>query len=63
MRSLPLKLAPGSDLRNSLEELGRTQGIHGFVLGVVGNLSRAAPQGNESRGAPPRGKWPGWVIK
>ena len=44
MRPLPLKLAPGSDLRNSLEELGRTQGIHGFVLGVVGNLSRAAFQ-------------------
>ena len=44
MRPLPLKLAPGSDLRTSLEELARTQGIHGFVLGVVGNLSRAAFQ-------------------
>ena len=44
MRSLPLKLAPGSDLRTSLEELARTQGIQGFVLGVVGNLSRAAFQ-------------------
>ena len=44
MRSLPLKLAPGSDLRLSLEELGRNEGITGFVLGVVGNLSRAAFQ-------------------
>ena len=44
MRPLPLKLAPGSDLRTSLEDLGRTQGLQGFVLGVVGNLSRAAFQ-------------------
>ena len=44
MRSLPLKLAPGSDLRLSLEQLGRSEGIHGFVLGVVGNLNRAAFQ-------------------
>ena len=38
---LPLKLTPGSDLRLSLEELARTQQLSGFVLGVVGNLSRA----------------------
>ena len=44
MRSLPLKLAPGSDLRLSLEELARRDGLHGFVLGVVGNLTRAAFQ-------------------
>ncbi len=44
MRSLPLKLAPGSDLRLTLEELCREEGKHGFVLGVVGNLSRAAFQ-------------------
>ena len=44
MRSLPLKLDPGSDLRLSLEELGRREGLNGFVLGVVGNLSRAAFQ-------------------
>lgn len=44
MRSLPLKLDPGSDLRLTLEEIGRDQGINGFVLGVVGNLTRAAFQ-------------------
>ena len=44
MQPLPLKLDPGSDLRLSLEELGRQHGINGFVLGVVGNLTRAAFQ-------------------
>ena len=44
MRPLPLKLAPGSDLRLSLEDLARREGIHGFVLGVVGNLTHAAFQ-------------------
>ena len=44
MRSLPLKLAPGSDLRLSLEELARRDGISGFVLGVVGNLTQASFQ-------------------
>ena len=44
MRSLPLKLAPGSDLRLSLEELARRDGISGFVLGVVGNLTKASFQ-------------------
>ena len=44
MRPLPLKLTPGSDLRLSLEELARAQQLNGFVLGVVGNLSRAAFQ-------------------
>lgn len=44
MHSLPLKLDPGSDLRLTLEEIGRDQGINGFVLGVVGNLTRAAFQ-------------------
>ena len=37
MQPLPLKLAPGSDLRLSLEELAQREGISGFVLGVVGN--------------------------
>ena len=41
MRSLPLKLGPGSDLRRSLEQLAIEQGASGFVLGVVGNLCRA----------------------
>ena len=44
MRSLPLKLDPGSDLRLNLEEIAREKGINGFVLGVVGNLTRAAFQ-------------------
>jgi len=44
MRALPLTLAPGHDLRASLETLAREQQCSGFVLGVVGNLSRAAFQ-------------------
>jgi len=44
MQSLPLKLAPGSDLRLSLEELAQRDGISGFVLGVVGNLTKASFQ-------------------
>ncbi len=44
MYSLPLKLPPGSDLRQSIEQIGKDQNAHGFVLGVVGNLSRAAFQ-------------------
>lgn len=44
MQSLPLKLGPGSDLRRSLEQLAIEHGAAGFVLGVVGNLSRAAFQ-------------------
>ena len=44
MQSLPLKLAPGSDLRLSLEELAQREGISGFVLGVVGNLTKASFQ-------------------
>ena len=44
MHSLPLKLAPGSDLRLSLEELAQRDGINGFVLGVVGNLTKASFQ-------------------
>ena len=44
MQTLPLKLAPGSDLRLSLKELAQRDGISGFVLGVVGNLTRASFQ-------------------
>ena len=44
MQPLPLKLAPGSDLRLSLEELAQRDGIRGFVLGVVGNLTKASFQ-------------------
>ena len=42
MQPLPLKLAPGSDLRLNLEELAQRDGISGFVLGVVGNLTKAS---------------------
>ncbi|MEC8732342.1 MAG: DUF296 domain-containing protein [Cyanobacteriota bacterium] len=41
---MPLKLAPGSDLRLSLEELAQRDSISGFVLGVVGNLTKASFQ-------------------
>ncbi len=44
MHSMPLKLKPGQDLRLSLEQLSKQEGVSGFVLGVVGNLSRAAFQ-------------------
>jgi predicted DNA-binding protein with PD1-like motif/glutaredoxin len=44
MRSQALKLGPGSDLRRSLEQLAIDWNASGFVLGVVGNLSRAAFQ-------------------
>ena len=44
MHPLPLKLAPGSDLRLSLEELAQRDGISGFVLSVVGNLTKASFQ-------------------
>ncbi len=44
MRSLPLKLAPGSDLRRTLLEVGKDEQCSGFVLGVVGNLSKASFQ-------------------
>ena len=44
MRTTPIKLAPGDDLRLRLEQLAQTEQASGFVLGVVGNLSRAAFQ-------------------
>jgi predicted DNA-binding protein with PD1-like motif/glutaredoxin len=44
MRSLALKLAPGQDLRLSLETLARSHQVSGYVLSVVGNLSRASFQ-------------------
>jgi predicted DNA-binding protein with PD1-like motif/glutaredoxin len=44
MRPQALKLGPGSDLRLSLEQLAIERNASGFVLGVVGNLSRAAFQ-------------------
>ena len=38
MRTTPIKLAPGDDLRLRLEQLAREEQASGFVLGVVGNL-------------------------
>jgi len=44
MHAVPLRLAPGSDLRRVLEEFALVREASGFVLGVVGDLSRAAFQ-------------------
>ncbi|MGB7566193.1 MAG: DUF296 domain-containing protein [Prochlorococcaceae cyanobacterium] len=44
MRSVPLQLGPGTDVRHALEQLARQEQASGFVLGVVGNLSQAAFQ-------------------
>jgi predicted DNA-binding protein with PD1-like motif/glutaredoxin len=44
MHAVPLRLAPGSDLRRTLEEFARERDAGGFVLGVVGDLSSAAFQ-------------------
>jgi predicted DNA-binding protein with PD1-like motif/glutaredoxin len=44
MRVVPIHLDAGSDLRVSLEWLAAQEEASGFVLGVVGNLSRAAFQ-------------------
>ena len=44
MHAVPLRLAPGSDLRRTLEEFAREREAGGFVLGVVGDLSSAAFQ-------------------
>jgi predicted DNA-binding protein with PD1-like motif/glutaredoxin len=44
MRSMPLHLEPGSDIRGSLERLAAERNASGFVLSVVGNLAQAAFQ-------------------
>jgi predicted DNA-binding protein with PD1-like motif/glutaredoxin len=44
LRSVPLHLGAGSDIRLSLEALAVELDASGFVLGVVGNLSQAAFQ-------------------
>jgi predicted DNA-binding protein with PD1-like motif/glutaredoxin len=44
MQAVSLHLEPGSDVRLCLEQLAREQGASGFVLSVVGNLSKAAFQ-------------------
>ncbi len=44
MKSISLKLQPGSDLRQSVEKLAQEKQMSGFVLGVVGNLSKATFQ-------------------
>jgi predicted DNA-binding protein with PD1-like motif/glutaredoxin len=44
LRSIPLHLGPGSDIRLSLQTLAVELNASGFVLGVVGNLSQAAFQ-------------------
>jgi glutaredoxin/predicted DNA-binding protein with PD1-like motif len=44
MDAVSIHMAPGTDLRRNLEELARGQSASGFVMGVVGDLSRAAFQ-------------------
>jgi predicted DNA-binding protein with PD1-like motif/glutaredoxin len=44
LRSVPLHLGAGSDIRRSLERLAVELNASGFVLGVVGNLSQASFQ-------------------
>ena len=44
MDTLSLHLEPSQDLRLSITEVAREKQISGFLLGVVGNLSRAAFQ-------------------
>lgn len=44
MHAVPLELAPGSDLRRSLEDFAVARAASGFVLGVVGDLSQAVFQ-------------------
>jgi predicted DNA-binding protein with PD1-like motif/glutaredoxin len=44
MHAVPLRLAPGSDLRRTLEDFAQVREASGFVMGVVGDLSRAAFQ-------------------
>ena len=44
LRSVPLHLEAGRDIRRSLERLAVELNASGFVLGVVGNLSQAAFQ-------------------
>ncbi len=50
METLTLHLEPGQDLLQSLSEVAQQRGINGFLLGIVGNLSRATFQcpGRES---------------
>ena len=42
MEPQAIHLGPGADLRKSLEELAQQQQAEGFVLSIVGNLSRVA---------------------
>ena len=44
MRTVRLHLHPGSDLRQTLQQLAADEQAPGFVLGVVGNLAQATFQ-------------------
>lgn len=44
MHAVPLRCPPGSDLRRTLEDFAAARAATGFVLGVVGDLSRASFQ-------------------
>ena len=52
MEPQAIHLGPGADLRKSLEELAQQQQAEGFVLSIVGNLSRvtfACPGSDQPR--------------
>tara|TARA_Y100001968_G_scaffold191429_1_gene175393 strand:+ start:395 stop:1012 length:618 start_codon:yes stop_codon:yes gene_type:complete len=44
MHSYSVKLPPNTDLLQALDQIARNENAFGYVLGVVGNLSRAAFQ-------------------
>jgi glutaredoxin/predicted DNA-binding protein with PD1-like motif len=44
MDAVSIHVAPGTDLRRALEDLARGEARSGYVMGVVGDLSRAAFQ-------------------
>ena len=44
MKTLPLHLDPGTDIKHELTELARANKLSGYILGVVGNVSKASFQ-------------------
>jgi len=55
MDTLPLRLAPGDDLRRTLEAALGGTGVHaGFVLAGIGSLSRACIRLAGASDAPPQ---------
>ena len=44
MRTFPISLDKGSDIRHEIEQIAQKESSSGYVLGVVGNLSKAVFQ-------------------